>query len=168
MAFASLGIARSQQLHQQDQLNEELSVAERRLDKFQLKELYLQKENLEVQLNQTISQVEAAKAMLSQPSGSIDISDTVFSIAEACGVEVTEISSADPARDDLKGVTCSVLPLTTSVEGDVPNLIYFITRLNNDFSTGVVKSAEINIPEAADGDRPSASIRLVVYSYQGR
>ena len=70
-------------------------------------------------------------------------------------------------RLDLEGVTASELPLTMRAEGDVANLIDFVTRLNGDLTTGVVKSAEISIPETADEGKPSANIRLVVYSYQG-
>ena len=179
VAFASLGIAHYQQAHQQDQLEDQLAVAERRLNKLQLKQLYSQREEVEEQLNQTISQFEAAKAVLSQPAESINISDTLFRIAEACGVEVTAISSSGPARGgDLEGVTCSVLPVTIMVEGDVPNLLSFVIKLNDDFATSVVESVGIGVQEqveeeiGAEGiegeaEKSSADIQLIVYSYQG-
>jgi len=167
IAFTSLGVARSQQVHEQDQLDEELSLAERRLNGLQFEQLYSQQEELEKQLSQIISRLETTKARLSRPTGSIAASDALFSIAKACGVEVAEISSSGPASGDLEGVVCSVLPLTARIEGDVPNLISFIIKLNGDFTTGVVKSAGISVSENVSEERTSANIRLVIYTYQG-
>lgn len=185
--FSSLGMARSQQVHERNQLNEELSLAMWRLDEFQFEELSSRQEELEEQLSDVMAEFEAAKAVLSQPTGSIATSDTLFDIAKVCRVEVTEISSSDMVREDLEGITCFILPLTARVEGEIPNLIRFITKLNTDFSTGIVKSVEINIPEvtedpgetgeeSAEGqsgeeepevEEPSATIRLVLYTYRG-
>jgi len=167
IAFASLGIVRSQQVQEQDQLNQELTQAQLRLNEFQLEQLSSQHEELEKQLSQTISQFEAARTMLSQPIGSITTSGLLFDIAAACGVEVTEISSSGLASDDLEGVTCSVLPLSARVEGDVSDLVSFITNLYGELTNGIVKSVEISIPETTSEEKPSANIQLVIYTYQG-
>lgn len=167
ITFASLGIAHSQQVHEQNQLNEELSLAERRLNGLQFEELSSQQAELEKQLSQTVSQLGAAKARLSQPAESIAASDALFDIAETCGVEVIEISSSGLSSGDLEGITCSVLPLTARVEGDVPNLISFVIKLNSDFMTGVVKSVDISVSENTTEERSSANIRLLIYTYQG-
>lgn len=172
IVFASLGTINSQRLQERSQLNEELAIAEARLNKLQLTELSSNKERLEMQLEQTISQFEAAKATLTQPTIAIDVSDNLYRIAEAAGVEITEISSTGLTNGDLEGITTSVLPFTTTVEGNVSNLINFVTRLNADFMTGVVKSVEITSPNATSSnttgeDKPWANIRLVVHTYQG-
>jgi len=166
IAFASLGAVHYQQVQQQNQLNEELTQAQLRLDRFQLEQLPYQEE-LKKQLSQTISQCETAKAILSQSTGSIATSETLFATAAAYGVEVTEISSSGPASEDLEGITCSILPLTARVEGDVSDMIGFITKLNSKLTTGIVKSVEISIPETTSEEKPSANIQLVIYSYQG-
>jgi len=186
ITFTCLGLARSQQVLEQGQLDEELSLAEWRLDQIQFEELYSQQEELEEQLSQVVSELEAARAILSQSTGSIVASDTLFDIAEVCGVTITEISSLDPAPKDLEGVTCSLLPLTVRIEGNVPSLIRFTTMLNNDFTTGVVNSVGINVPEVIEDDgetdeesieeqsseeepevveKPTAYISLVIYTY---
>ena len=167
ITMVSLGAVRYQQVNQQNQMNEELALAEMKLNEFQLEQLSDRQGELEEQLSQTISQLGAAKAILSQPNGSIAASGILFDIAEAYGVEVTEISSPGPTNDELEGIACSVLPLAARVEGNVPALINFITRLNSDLTTGVVKSAEISIPEATGEEESSANIQLVIYSYQG-
>ena len=167
IAMVGLGAVRYQQVNQQNQLNEELALAEMKLNEFKLEQLSDRQGELEEQLSQTISQLGAAKAIFSQPNGSIVTSGILFDIAEAYGVEVTEISSPGPTNGELEGIACSVLPLAARVEGDVPALINFITRLNSDLTTGVVKSAEISIPEATGEEESSANIQLVIYSYQG-
>ena len=160
ISFASLGAVYFQQVHQQNQLNEELTLAEMKLNGFQ-------QEALEMRLSQTLSQLETARATFSQPIGSIATSGILFDVAEAYGVEVTEISSSGLTSAKLEGIPCSVLTLTVRVEGDVPALVSFITKLNSYFRTGVVQSVAISIPEMTSGQESSANIRLVVYTYQG-
>ena len=166
VAFASLGIARAQQINEQEQLSGELSVVEVRLDNLQLRQLSSQQDNLEKQLEQAISQLEAAKDNLRQSIESIEITDSFFEIADTCGVEVIELHSSGPASDELAGIACSVLPLTAKVEGDVPDLISFVTKLNNDFTAGIVKSVDIGTPETSE-NMSSASIQMIIYAYEG-
>jgi hypothetical protein len=167
IVFAGLGVVCYQQINQQNQLNEELTLAEAKLNEFQLEQLSYRKGELERRLSQAISQFETAKAILSQSTGSIATTSTLFDIAEAYGVEVTELSSSGLVSEELEGVPCSVLSLTVRVEGDIPDLIGFITKLNDDFTTGVVQSVEISIPETTGGEESSANIQLVIYTHQG-
>ena len=166
ITLAGLGAVRYQQVNQQNQLNEELVLAEAKLNGSQLEQLSYQQGELEKQLSQAMAQLRTAKDMLSQPTVSIATSGTLFDTAKAYGVEVTELSSSGLVSEELEGVPCSVLSLTTRVEGDVSDLIGFITELNNDFMTGVVQSVEISIPETISEEKPSANIQLVIYTYQ--
>lgn len=165
--FAGLWLARGQQVDEQEQLHEELSIVAMRLNGLQGEEISSQQGELEKQLSQTISQLETAKAVLSQSTGSIAVSGTLFDIAEAIGVEITEISSSYLSSDSLGGITCSVLPLTVTVEGDVADIISFVGSLNHDFTTGIVKSVEISIPEMTSEETVSANIQLHIYIFQG-
>ncbi len=176
ITFGSLGEARSQQLNEGKQLSDELAVAEMRLSKLDLKPLSSQQQGLEEQLNQTTSQLETAKARLSQPNDSTTITDAIFRIAQVSGVELIEISSSSLTQGKLDKVAGLLLPLNTLVRGDVPNLIDFIMRLNNDLPTAIVKSVEITIPKATDNvtdnatagaKLPAANIQLEAFTYQG-
>lgn len=166
VVFASLGITRSQQLQEQEQLDDELTVAEMRLNKFQVKQLRQQQEELQKQMDESTMQLTAAKDKLRQTIDSINVTDEFFEIARSCGVEVVGISSSNIGSEELGNIVCSVITLNATVAGDTSNLISFVIRLNNDFTTGIVKSAQISIPEMAD-DRPSANILMVVYAYGG-
>ena len=167
LVFASLGAIHYPQVHQQNQLNEELASAELRLKGDKLEQLSHRQGELEKRLSQTISQCETAKTILSQSNESIATSETLFYTATAYGVEVTEISSSGLSSGDLEGITCSVLPLTVRVDGDVPNLISFIIKLNSNFMTGTVNSVDISASENTTEERSSANIRLLIYTYQG-
>ncbi len=164
--FASLGITRVQQVNEQKRLSDELDMVEMRLERLQLKQLSSQQEDLEKQVEQTTSQLEAAKDNLRQSIESIGVTDSFFEVAEACGVKVVALNSSGPASDKLVNIACSILPLSAVVEGDVPNLIRFVTKWNTDFTTGIVKSADIDIPDTNE-DRPSAHIQLIVFAYEG-
>jgi len=165
--FTSLGVARAQQLKEQDRVNEELALVTRRLNIIQLAQLYSQYEELENQMSQTTSQLEAARAVLIQPIGSIDSSDTLFSIADSCNVEVMEMALMGPPSNELEGITCSVLAFSIGVEGYVPSLINFVNRVNSDFVTGTVESVNIHVSDNTTEQRSAAKIRLIIYSYQG-
>ena len=167
IAFASLGAARSQKIHEQNQLGEEISLTGLRLSKLQLEELSSQQKELEERLSQTLSQFEAAKAMLSQPIRSIAASQSLFDIAKACGVEITGINSSGLTTEELEGTIYAVLPLAVKVEGDVSDLLSFITKLNDNLVTSTIKSAQISVSDIDGEERVSADIRLVIYTYQG-
>ena len=170
VAVASLGIAHARQLEEHEQMSDNLTVAEMRLSKLQTRELSSQKEELEKQLSQITPQLETAKDVMHQTVESITTTDSLFEIAEACDVVVMDVSSSDISSDTLADRSCLVIALTARVEGDVSNLINFIVKLNTDFAAGVVKSADIDIPEATDeknAEIPSARIQLVVHTYQG-
>lgn len=166
IAFASLGIARVQRLNEQEQVDEELSLATLRLERFQIEYLHSQQEELEKQLGQASSELETVRVTLSQVIGSIGASDALFNIARTCGVEVTELTSSNPVEGKLQETPCYILAVNVTVEGSLPNLVNFIIRVNNDFVIGTVQSAQIVVCESAP-EMPSAEISLLIYTYRG-
>jgi hypothetical protein len=167
VVVASLGITRSQQLQERDQLDEKLSVAEMRLSKLQVRELREQQEELQKRLDERETRLMTAKDSLQQPVESIDVTDEFFAIAQYCGVKVMNISSSGIKSEKLGRIACSVISLNAVVDGEVSDLISFVIKLNSDFTTGVVQSAQISIPKTDCKDEPSASIQMVVYAYEG-
>ena len=172
--FAGLWVMRSQQAQEQERLYEELSVATVKLDSVNSDELLSQQAELEQQISQTLSQLETAQATVAQSAESISVSGTLFDIAELAGVEITAISSSPPSDSKWQEIPCLVLPVTVTIEGDVPSLLSFISKLDRALTTAVIRSAVITIPEATDEEEssaevqlPSANIQLGIYSYQG-
>jgi len=167
IAFISLGVARAQQLQEQDRVNEELSLVTWRLNTLRVAQLQSQCEELEEQLGQITVQLEATRTVLTLPVGSIDADDLLFSIAEYCNVEITGIISSGIRGDMLEGVPCSVLTLNVDVEGDVSDLISFANSVNADFETGAIEAVDIQISDNTTEQRPTAGISLNVYAYRG-
>ena len=164
--LAGLGVIRSQQVEEQNELNQKLAVAQSKLQLIQLDQISQHQAELEQQLSETDSESESARVILSQPMGSIIINDLLFDVAEANNVEVTEIKSSGMVEQKIEEVPCLALSLVAKVEGEVTDLVGFISQLNEDMTTGVVESLEISIPETMER-KPSANIKVVVYTYQG-
>jgi hypothetical protein len=163
----SLGVVLSQRLRQRSHLEEELKLAQQKLAEVQLEPLLTQQVELEENLDEIVSESEEARAVLSQAITSTAVSDSLFAIADTYDVTITELSSTGLAAEELEGVTCSALPFSGQVEGNLSDIVNFVIRLNNDLTTGVVRSVAINIPPTSNGENSTASLTLVIYSYQG-
>ena len=172
VTFASLGIAGAKQMSEQGELNDELSIAERRVDTLQLEQLTLEQEEFQKKLEQVHAESEAVKDKLRFSNESIDVTDFLFEIAQLTNVTILNVSSPGLSSTDLEAIPCTAQSLSVIAEGEVSDLIAFVTRLNNDFTTGLVQSADISIPEESeeeeDGESlPAVQVRLIVYSYEG-
>lgn len=193
VAFASLGVARFDQFSEQEKLQKELAVAEKRLTTSQIKDITAKKQLLQEQLAQTQSQLEEIKSNLDRNVANIDVTSTVINIAHACNLIVVEINSIGVTGEKLAEVPCLVDRLEIVAAGDVDDLIYFVVSLNNGFDTGMVESAEIIVPELDTGsesetetgtetetegsetenetmalaDMPQISLNFAVYTYNG-
>jgi hypothetical protein len=166
--FSSLAVAYFQQVDAKEQLDEEIELANRKLNALQLQELRSQQQELEQQLSDAISQIETAKAALSPSIENIAATDTVFETANDSDVEINEYKSADFNRGKLAEVIFSILPITTDIEGKLPDIIDFVINLNGNFTTGAVQSVDIitsdNITAVGDAE---AVIRQSIYVYEG-
>jgi len=170
IAFASVGAAHAQKVNDQERVSEELSTAKLMLSKIKLEELNVRQQELEEEVEQATSDFEAVKAELSQPNESIPVVGELFDIAGACNVEITEIRSSGLGDDELTSIKCSVQSITLRAVGDPSDLIRFVHKLNNGFTTGHVKSVEINISgtdEEGQEQVSAVSVSMIIYSYEG-
>jgi len=167
IALVGLGMVYSQQAGINNQLKEELIQAKSRLDSTQVEPLANKMVELEQQLDETAMQSEAAREKLSQPINSIIINDMLFSRAEAHSVNITEVSASVASEADLDGVPCLTFPLTARVEGELNNLIGFITELNGDLAPTALKSVDFEIPSPAGDKKPSMSLQILFHTYEG-
>jgi len=166
IASISLWIAYAQHAGERKQLKEDLVSVHSRLSSIQFEQPADRQSELEQQLEETLAQSEAARETLSRPMNSIIISDILFSTAEANSVNITEISSSAAGSVALEGVPCLALPLTAKIEGEVNNLVAFITQLNNDLASGIVKSVNVDISSPEGNGKSAASIQVVIYKYE--
>jgi len=163
IAFAGLWMVYSEHLGRKHQVEDELNSARLQLQRINLDRMEQQQTELEQELEQTLSSSRNAREVLSWSMESLAVSHILFDTAEANNVSIVQINSAGTGREELCGVSCHILPLSARIEGELTDLVAFVTQLNNDMATGVVRSVDITIPSTGQS---SASIQMVVYSYQ--
>ena len=176
---AGLGMTYSRQEGEQSQLDEELTLAKQRLEKYpdEEAEFAAQQKELESRLARAESRLRAAKANLYQSIESIEASDTLFTLAQDCGVEVVKIQSPGVTTKKIGEVTLSALSLTVTIEGDVLNIIDFVSEWTKEYPTGIVESVVITVPQPPDAEAeeaqteeksPSADIDICISTYEGK
>jgi hypothetical protein len=167
VVLAGLGITRSQQLQEQGKLENDLGVSQKILDKLQVTDLRQRLDELQQKEEEGQLQLEEAKKKLDKTVVSVNITEEFFSIADYCGVLVMNMSTSPIIPNTYEGIGLSTAALNAEVTGELPNLINFVISLNNDFTTGLVKEALINIPPSSENVTPSASVQMIIYSYEG-
>ena len=165
--LAGLGLTYSQQSKEKAKLDEDLSVTEMRLEKVQFTSMQKDVDALKEKITDSEIWLAEDKNRLRQSVESIDVTDEFFLIASYCDVKVMNISSTKISEDTLEGIPCSVISLNAAVVGKVMDLIHFVISLNNDFSVGLVESAQISIPEGSENTTSTANTRMVIYTYRG-
>ncbi len=174
VVLAGLGLTHSQQLKEQTKVADELNLSEKRLGTLQTAQLSQQLENLRGKLEESEAQLKEAQTRLRQTVISVDVTEEFFKIAEYCSVNITNLSTTTIAQTKFEGITCSTISLSASVIGKATNIVNFIIGLNNDYTTGNVQSAQVTIeaPTEEDGtsepDSSTASVSMIIYSYEGK
>jgi hypothetical protein len=167
VVMAGLGITRSQQAKEQGRLADELNTSQQSLATLQITGLQSQLDELQRTAAAEQLQLEAAQQQMDRTVVSVDVTDQFFSIANTCGVRVMNLSTSPITPGDYEGIGLSTVSLNVDVEGEVPALIDFVETLNNDFTTGLIKSTQIDIPPSSANQTPSASIQIIIYSNEG-
>ncbi len=167
VVMAGLGITRSQQAKEQGRLADELNTSQQSLATLQITGLQSQLDELQRTAAAEQRQLEAAQQQMDRTVVSVDVTDQFFSIANTCGVRVMNLSTSPITPGDYEGIGLSTVSLNVDVEGEVPALIDFVETLNNDFTTGLIKSTQIDIPPSSANQTPSASIQIIIYSNEG-
>jgi hypothetical protein len=188
IAGISLGMSRSQQAEQQQQLTNKLAQAKEKLATVQIDEVAAQKNQLAQQIEQYSAQTDSAKQKLFAPEDDIKATDVILAAAKSFQVEVVSITSPGATIGELTGTECRVLPMTIQLSGNTEYLAGFISNLSQIFPTSVVQVMQITnagasapapgaepTPAAGPGNNtpqvasiPSAEINLVIYSYEGK
>jgi hypothetical protein len=181
--LAGLGVTRSQQLREQNRMNEELSLSETRLDNIDVTDLRRQSEDLKRQADEGLAQLEDAKKRLRQTVISVDVTDDFFNIAGYSDVTVTRMSTSKIFQAELEGIGLSTISLNAQASGDLDKVIDFVVNLDNGYATGYLSSAQITVPLPGAGEaageggagetgglaetQATVVLQMTVYSYEG-
>lgn len=165
--LAGLGLTRSQQLSEQTQLDEALAITMSRLDKLEVTQLELEDAELQQRLDETKSEFAEVKDRLRKTVVSVDVTDELFRIAEYSHVEIMSMITSAQSDGKLGTVSCLTTSINANVRGSTADLIDFVINLNSGYTTGIVKTVNISIPEDTESANSTAAISMSVYSYEG-
>ena len=174
-ALVSLYVIYSGQAAERNDLNTRLARAQAFLVG-----LTNQKNDLENNLSQSESLLEASKSQFPQSVASIEYGEDFFKIAygenlytmaDGCGVELTSLTASRPTDRTVGAVTYSVSSFVVTVSGSIGNVLKFIDAIGTQIDYQLmwsfqlpwsvdVKSMNINV-------NGSATISLDVYAYKG-
>jgi len=175
-----------QQMQEQKGLNNSLSLAQATLPR-----VISERNDLESQLPQVESELAEAELLLNgvkarfpESVESIEYDEVLFDIADDCDLEIIELTASEPNDQEIEGITYSVTSFKVEVEGKyggyvdktVGDILDFInTIVSTEYSAGetnfvnaIIKEVNMEVPEPGDREeKPSATIKLDIYGYQG-
>ncbi len=164
-AFAIVGTLSWQKFEQRDRLREQLTLAEDKLKEAQSQQASNRGQSLELQLGKTMETTRTPESLFSRPSWDI-VTSSLFDFAKSSNVEVIRISSGGSGSEKLGEITSTTRKFNITVEGSLNDLVKYVTTLNHELKTGVVKSVDLSAPAEGE-EKPSANLLLVVYTYEG-
>ncbi len=175
ISIGFLGMMSFQKADEKSQLESQFTLTQTRLQGIRLESLSAQPEELQNQLDLLSENLTQVKAKLSKPVNSTNTTSDIFDAAKANNLVVTKISTSSPLVEIVQGVLLSSISINAEIEGSVSNMNLFIADLNKSLKPSVIKSVEITVPEktgsgiipAPAGDNTTASIALVIYTYEG-
>jgi hypothetical protein len=163
IALAGLGMARSGQVQEQKKVNSDLAVNTLRLNNLQVPTEQSRINELEQEVKDAQNQTEDIKARLIQSIISVDVADKFYEIAGFYSVNVTSMGTSTNSEQPFAGIPCEIISLSASVSGTMDNIISFVKGINDNFNTGFIRSAQLNLKDPADS---SVSLQMIVYSYK--
>jgi hypothetical protein len=166
-ALTALGIVQAQQMGEKSSLSEELDSAKHDWSMLEAEQSSRWQDDIDTQMDESQTNFNIAKEILSLPIDSIIANESLFTTAEVSSVILTSISVSTLTDDLLADLNCSYLPLSVTAEGDETALFDFISRLNTDLPNSLVRSVTLNIEDSSDDVEARADIELIIYTYQG-
>ena len=164
VTIAGLSLVYFQRSQQQKQLDARLIQAQSETASTEILNLITTRNEKELASTRASSQLDALRFSNSRQVVSSTITRTLFDVAKAHGMEISELVSSAPTDATFKGVSFSLINLKVIASGDGPKMIDFLIHLNSSFSSGVIQSVIINIPEKTDAGKATADISMDIYT----
>lgn len=185
IAMGGLFVVYRGQAAEQERLNTRLTAAQNALPPLisEKEDLEGQLTALEVVLAEAKSSLSKAKMVFPRSVESIEYDEVLFSIADDWDLKIIRLTASEPSDKDVEGILFSETSFTVEVQGEVDDILTYIHTIANDshFVSATVELEYINVPEPLseeekgeltteeieEKEKPSASIKLVVYGYKG-
>jgi hypothetical protein len=162
--LAGLGMTRSGQIKEFDVLSANVTFNSARLNNLQVGQLQTEINEYQEQLKDSQGQVAEVRDKLKQTVISVDVADKFYEVAAFCGVVVNTLSTSAVVQQPYAKIDCEATSVNSVVSGDQEDIVKFVLALNDNFSTGFVRSAQISF--STEG-LSNVSIQMIVYSRKG-
>jgi len=187
LAFGSLFVGYSRLSGEQGEVEDELSSAQELLPQLVSQKEYWasQLSQLESQLTQATSALNESKARFPKEVESIEYDEELVLLAHDCDLEIASLTASEPRDKEVGEITYTVtlfevevraagsppdLLTKSYIDNAIANILVFINTIATGeyFNAANIELVNIEAPEAdTEGEKPSAIITLMVYSYQG-
>jgi hypothetical protein len=184
-----VGMVRSQQTQQQQDLEKKLTEAQQMLAQIKVEDLVTKKDQLTQEKALFTAQVADAKAKLTAPIDNISATDEILKSAHEFDIRIANINSNGKSNNTMAGNKFSTLSFSIQVEGSIDSVAGFVSNLKTLFPTCVIDTYQLNIstptptPTSTPEDTPevsstpaltsslptntAANINIVIYDYKG-
>jgi signal transduction protein with GAF and PtsI domain len=175
IAFATLFTIYFRQSAEAKELENSLAGAQT-----QLAQLISGRESLEAQLTLRQSELNGAQASLSSArasfpklEASIEYDEVLSDLADDYNLEVLSMEAEKPLEKEVEGITFLVVSFEVEVRGEVNSILDMVSAIAEDdrLDSATVEVVDIKVPQVTcageEPDEPTATIKLVGYSYGG-
>jgi hypothetical protein len=159
--LAALGITRSGQVNEYEALSSNLTLLSSRISNFQTGNLQTQIDEYKEQLKDTQEQAAEARTKLEQTVISVDVAEKFYQIADYCEVIIKNLGTSTVSTQKFEAVNCETTSLSASINGKKEKITQFVIALNNNFSTGFVRAAQLNFTDSENG---TVNVQMIVYT----
>jgi hypothetical protein len=153
------------------QLQENLGVTQTLLNK-----LISEREGLESQVAELGNILDEAEAAYNSSQGkypdsvaSIEYDEEIFSLAHDSNLDVLSLLASEPGVNKVEDISFDNTTIEIEVQGTVTNILTFIDDVATGayFESATVEMINLDVPEAGQDEKPSAVIKIIIYSYEG-
>lgn len=133
-------------------------------------------EDMNSQLMQLYNQLDEAEAAYSQSKANfpksvmtIEYDEELFFIADDYDLEVMSLTASEPQEYLVEEIPFFNTDFEVEVRGAVSNILSFINNVATGgyFDAATVELVNMEVPEPEEGGQPTATIKIIVYSYKG-
>lgn len=171
IASAALIMLNFQQSGDTEQLEDSLAMTQGLLTRLvsEREALDSQLAQLENQLDEAESAFRRSKANFPKVVMSIEYDEELFMIADDYDLEIMSLTASEPRDTKVEEITYDATVFEVEVRGEVANILSFINNIATGgyFTTATVELINLEVPEPGQDEKPSAVIKLVIYSYEG-
>ena len=151
------------EVREQKALSEKLSLVEEQTADISIEDI-LDKQLVEKdRIANFEEQIAATQTRISIPLITSDIFQDILITANNTDVHITSINSNPLSNEAITGINYRAMTVDFSIAGSASKLYDFIDSMSQYFTTGILKTLNVNI----QGENSVAALRMTIYSVKG-